>query len=237
MSTEDDDDEPTGGNAPGRSHVNPGGPMSPVRGADDDRGPGLQDGEVVAFAVDGLPYVVDVENSRGGDAVRFGVSRLDDARSIADPATHLTVVKQGRYIGFASPMLGGKMLQARQRTAGGRLCFFNPNFGVNEQWETNDEPEEPDWSSCEMRLKNRRLPSCILRVEVMRVPRSMRDPSDGFHNPTTPHGLRAHPLADAPAHAGDSDSDDGAHLAAPSSRRHPAAPDDRLFHVIEPVAQ
>ena len=34
--------------------------MSPVRGADDDRGPGLQDGEVVAFAVDGLPYVVDV---------------------------------------------------------------------------------------------------------------------------------------------------------------------------------
>lgn len=202
--------------------------MSPVRGADDDRGPGLQDGEVVAFAVDGLPYVVDVENSRGGDAVRFGVSRLDDARSIADPATHLTVVKQGRYIGFASPMLGGKMLQARQRTAGGRLCFFNPNFGVNEQWETNDEPEEPDWSSCEMRLKNRRLPSCILRVEVMRVPRSMRDPSDGFHNPTTPHGLRAHPLADAPAHAGDSDSDDGAHLAAPSSRRHPAAPPHEL---------
>jgi len=202
--------------------------MSPVRGADDDRGPGLQDGEVVAFAVDGLPYVVDVENSRGGDAVRFGVSRLDDARSIADPATHLTVVKQGRYIGFASPMLGGKMLQARQRTAGGRLCFFNPNFGVNEQWETNDEPEEPDWSSCEMRLKNRRLPSCILRVEVMRVPRSMRDPSDGFHNPTTPHGLRAHPLADAPAHAGDSDSDDGAHLAAPSSRRHPAAPPNEL---------
>ena len=198
----DDDDEPTA-NAPGRS--NAGLTMSPVRTADDDRGPGLQDGEVVAFAVDGLPYVVDVENSRGGDAVRFGVSRLDDARSIADPATHLTVVKQGRYVGFASQMLGGKMLQARQRTAGGRLCFYNPNFGVNEQWETNDEPEEPDWSSCEMRLKNRRLPSCILRVEVMRVPRSMRDPGDGFHNPaTTPRGVRAHPLADA---GGDVDSD------------------------------
>ena len=198
----DDDDEPTA-NAPGRS--NAGLTMSPVRTADDDRGPGLQDGEVVAFAVDGLPYVVDVDNSRGGDAVRFGVSRLDDARSIADPATHLTVVKQGRYVGFASQMLGGKMLQARQRTAGGRLCFYNPNFGVNEQWETNDEPEEPDWSSCEMRLKNRRLPSCILRVEVMRVPRSMRDPGDGFHNPaTTPRGIRPHPLADA---GGDVDSD------------------------------
>ena len=66
--------------------------MSPVRGADDDRGPGLQDGEVVAFAVDGLPYVVDVENSRGGDAVRFGVSRLDDARSIASVSMYMRIL-------------------------------------------------------------------------------------------------------------------------------------------------
>jgi hypothetical protein len=50
------------------------------------------------------------------------------------------------------------MLQARKRGAS-KLCFFNSNFGINEQWETHDEPSGrsgEEWSSATMRLRNRR---------------------------------------------------------------------------------
>ena len=137
----------------------------------DASGPGLRAGEVVAFAVDGLPYVCDRDAT--GAAIGFGPSALEDAVSIADPATHLVVVRSGRFLGFRSDAAcGGKMLQATQR-AKGRLCFFNLNHGVNEQWEAADEgpPEGPaDWKSRPVRLKNRRFPGCVLRVDVMRVP-------------------------------------------------------------------
>ena len=121
--------------------------------------------------MDGLPYVCDRDAT--GAAIGFGPSALEDAVSIADPATHLVVVRSGRFLGFRSDAAcGGKMLQATQR-AKGRLCFFNLNHGVNEQWEAADEgpPEGPaDWKSRPVRLKNRRFPGCVLRVDVMRVP-------------------------------------------------------------------
>jgi protein SFI1 len=128
--------------------------------------------------VDGLPYIINAAST--GEAVEFGPSPLAAAASIADPATHLTVVRQGRFIGFRSDAAGGKMLQARKRGAS-KLCLFNLNFGINEQWETNDEPRGSGvvgrgdtWSSATMRLRNRRLPSFVLKLEVMRVPEDMQ---------------------------------------------------------------
>jgi hypothetical protein len=50
--------------------------------------------------VDGLPYVINAASA--GEAVEFGPSALAAAASIADPATHLTVVRQERFLGFRS---------------------------------------------------------------------------------------------------------------------------------------
>ena len=131
----------------------------------------LRAGETVAFLADGLPYVAD--RAATGEAVGFALSALEDAASVADPATHLVVVRQGKFLGFRSDaQCDGKLLQARHRGRG-RLCFFNRNHGVNEQWETFDEPNEPGWTSATLRLRNRRLPSCVLRVTVTRVPPEM----------------------------------------------------------------
>ena len=172
--------------------------------ASDSRPPaqGLRAGEVVAFAVDGLPYVVD--RNAAGEAVAFGPSALEDAVSIADPATHLVVVRQGRFLGFRSELCGGKMLQARHR-ARGRLCFYNLNHGINEQWETPDELPGDDWRSCAMRLKNRRLPSCVLAVEVMRVPADMAGAAPPSAARPTPRAPRVD--ADEPDDVGDAETE------------------------------
>ena len=114
---------------------------------------------MVAFLEDGLPYVVD--RAPAGEAVAFALSALEDAASIADPATHLVVVRQGKFLGFRSELCGGKMLQARHR-ARGRLCFYNLNHGINEQWETHDELPGEDWLIVRRAPQNRRLPSCVL---------------------------------------------------------------------------
>ena len=127
-----------------------------------------------------MPYILDASST--GEAVDFGPSTLSAAASIADPMTHLTVVRQGRNVGFRSDVAGGKMLQARKRGAS-KLCFFNVNFGINEQWETMDEPKrrsgDDEWVSTTMRLRNRRLPLFVLTVEVMRVPPEMREGGGG----------------------------------------------------------
>ena len=52
----------------------------------------------VAFLEDGLPYVAD--RAPTGEAVGFALSALEDAASVADPATHLVVVRQGKFLGF-----------------------------------------------------------------------------------------------------------------------------------------
>jgi protein SFI1 len=158
-------------------------PGIPARDADADAiGPGSTDpplpagalraGETVAFLEDGLPYVAD--RAPTGEAVGFALSALEDAASVADPSTHLVVVRQGKFLGFrsASAPCDGKLLQARHRGRG-RLCFYNRNHGVNEQWETPDEPAETGWTAATLRLRNRRLPSCVLRVTVTRVPPEM----------------------------------------------------------------
>ena len=117
------------------------------------------------------------------EAFGFGPSTLAAAASIADPATHLTVVRQDRFVGFRSDAAGGKMLQARKRGAS-KLCFYNANFGINEQWEVSGGHRasggDGAWRSATLRLVNRRLPSFVLRVDVMRVPEDMLAPPPGF---------------------------------------------------------
>ena len=180
-----------------RSH-----PVSPGRRDPTRSSHGLRPGDVVAFLQDGLPYVLD--RSATGDAIPFGLSALEDAVSVADPATHLVVVRQGNFMGFKSETLGeGKLLQARHRGRA-RLCFFNKNHGVNEQWETFDEPVGDDWTTCSMRLRNRRLPSCVLKVQVTKIPPEMSGRSDRVHS--SPHNDSL--ARDADQGSSDNETDD-----------------------------
>lgn len=150
---------------------------SPARAGRSAGGSGLQNGDVVAFAHNGLPYVVDrvalSGGAEGADVLAFVASGLEAGVSIADSRTHLMVTRQGRWLGFRSNAAGGKMLQARKRGAN-KLCFYNQNFGTFEQWETNDMPTDESWTTALVQLRNRRLPGFVLSVEVLRVPDSMR---------------------------------------------------------------
>eukprot|EP00241_Pyramimonas_parkeae_P011830 CAMPEP_0114235932 /NCGR_PEP_ID=MMETSP0058-20121206/6529_1 /TAXON_ID=36894 /ORGANISM="Pyramimonas parkeae, CCMP726" /LENGTH=203 /DNA_ID=CAMNT_0001347757 /DNA_START=93 /DNA_END=701 /DNA_ORIENTATION=- len=154
---------------------------------EEDETVGLQNGDVVAFAENGVPYAVFNPEAAGeggspssADVFDFAPTHLEEGVSIADPTTHLVVIKQGRWLGFRSTISGGKLLQARKRGSS-KLCFFNFNFGIFEQWETDDQPGGSGWSTTLMRLRNRRLPNFVLTVEVMKIPLSLQyNPSPGM---------------------------------------------------------
>ena len=76
---------------------------------------------------------------QGSEVYEFAPTHVEEGMSIADPSTHLVVLKQGRWLGFRSTAAGGRLLQARKRGPS-KLCLFNHNFGIFEQWETDDEP-------------------------------------------------------------------------------------------------
>jgi len=63
-----------------------------------------------------------------------------------------------------------RLLQARRRGAH-RLAFFSTNLGTWEQWEIPEASalESLPWNSASVTLRNRRLPTCELRVEIVRV--------------------------------------------------------------------
>ena len=84
------------------------------------------------------------------------------------------------------------------------------------EWETSDKARGggggEEWSSATMRFRNRRLPSFILKVEVMRVPEEMRVASATGTPPRLAAAAAAaadapdtHPVADS---APNSDYDD-----------------------------
>ncbi|KAK3282878.1 hypothetical protein CYMTET_9405 [Cymbomonas tetramitiformis] len=162
---------------------------------DEDEGNGLRNGDVVAFAANGIPYAVrqtaavhsEHEPSPSTDVFEYVQTSVNEGISIAEPATHLVVIKQGRWLGFRSTAASGKLLQARKRGVS-KLCFFNFNFGIFEQWETDDEPSGGGWSTALMRLRNRRLNNFVLTVEVMKVPLSLQyggsEPNSGLPPPT-----------------------------------------------------
>ena len=113
------------------------------------------------------------------------------------------VVRQGRFLGFRSELCGGKMLQARHR-ARGRLCFYNLNHGINEQWETHDELPGEDWRSCAVRLKTEGSRRASSPVEVMRVPADMT----GAATPSAARPIPRIPRAEADDsdHVGDAET-------------------------------
>ena len=51
---------------------------------------------------------------------------------LADASAQLCLVRSGKWLGFWSPVGGGRFLQVRKRGLQ-KLCFFNANFGTWEQ--------------------------------------------------------------------------------------------------------
>lgn len=85
-------------------------------------------------------------------------------------------------------MASDRLLQARRRGAH-RLAFFSTNLGTWEQWEIPEASalESLPWKSASVTLRSRRLPTCELRVEVVRVGTCTMMP----HAAITPRSLPA----------------------------------------------
>jgi hypothetical protein len=133
--------------------------------------PGLWNGDVVAFHV-GKAYlaVLPVGNSESNqDETTFVLMPCDDVDE-ESVCVHLDVVRRGDWIGLKSHIAGGKLLQARRRGAY-RMAFYSDRFGVYEQWEMVElqSLESIDWNVTTVTLRNRKLPSCEIRVRMSRL--------------------------------------------------------------------
>jgi len=116
--------------------------------------------KVVRNAKD-VPEFLASTSLTGDSKARLGVE---------DATTQLVVLRFGKYYGFRSHAAGGKLLQARRRVDS-RLCFFNFNFGVCEQWALVG-LEEADVGRV-LTFCNRRLRAVKMRVVVKSVPRQL----------------------------------------------------------------
>lgn len=98
---------------------------------------------------------------------------------LTDAATHLEVVRQGPWVGFRLVSSVGKdrFLQARRRGVH-RMAFFSPHFGTWEQWEFEPQQFGVPWKATIATFRNRRMPSCDFRVEVVRVGTKATDQSN-----------------------------------------------------------
>ena len=89
---------------------------------------------------------------------------------VEDASTQLEVLRYKKYFGFRSHAAGGKLLQARRRLDS-KLCFFNFNFGVCEQWALVD-VENARFGRV-MTFRNRRLEAVTIRVIVQSISRKL----------------------------------------------------------------
>ena len=91
---------------------------------------------------------------------------------IEDEVVFLEVVREGPWVGLKSWVANGALLQAKRKGTY-RLAFFSKRFGVYEQWEfdegENEKLEGIHWASTVVTLRNRKVPSVVLRVEIHRV--------------------------------------------------------------------
>jgi hypothetical protein len=131
----------------------------------------LKTGDVVALRIKGA-FLAAIPISHKGsepDSILYILAPSDIADPTA-PETHLEIIKQGQWVGFRSVVASDRLLQARRRGAH-RLAFFSPNLGTWEQWEIPEANalESLSWNSASVTLRNRRLPTCELRVEFVRV--------------------------------------------------------------------
>ena len=88
---------------------------------------------------------------------------------LADASAQLCLVGSGKWLGFWSPVGGGRFLQVRKRGLQ-KLCFFNANFGTWEQWEVVGREPPEGWGQADVCLANRRLPNFVISFTVLRVP-------------------------------------------------------------------
>ena len=133
--------------------------------------PGLWNGDVVALHV-GKAYLaaLPVGNSVSNqEEVAYVLMPCDDVDE-ESLCVHLDVVRRGESIGLKSHVAGGKLLQARRKGAY-RMAFYSERFGVCEQWEMGEleSLESIDWNVTTVTLRNRKLPSCEIRVRMSRL--------------------------------------------------------------------
>ena len=146
--------------------------------------PGLNNGDVVALRVKGC-FLSAVEiQSDGSSSDDVRTDRLftlvpDGRASVEDEAVLLEVVRDGEWIGFKSWVANNKMLQAK-RKGNHRLGFYSTRFGIYEQWGSTDLDalDTIHWASTVLFLRNRKVTSCEMKVQVHRV---------GVVHPVTKH--------------------------------------------------
>jgi hypothetical protein len=150
---------------------------------------GLSTGDVVAFRIRGA-YLAATPVSQIGtdpDAVLHTLAP-SDVLDLSDRALHIEVIRQGQWIGLRSLIAGDRFLQARRRGAH-RVAFFSANLGTWEQWEILDinTLETASWSNSMVTIRNRRMPTCELSVQLVRVGRCVLSPG----STNTPRSLPA----------------------------------------------
>lgn len=132
---------------------------------------GLATGDVVAFRTKGrlLAAVPVKQRDSEADSVLHILAPSDGA-DLSDPVAHFEVIRQGQWVGFRSSMASDRLLQARRRGPH-RLAFFSQNLGTWEQWEMPEATalDSLAWTTVNVTLRNRRLPTCELTVELLRV--------------------------------------------------------------------
>uniref|UniRef100_A0A7S3UCA5 Sfi1 spindle body domain-containing protein n=1 Tax=Picocystis salinarum TaxID=88271 RepID=A0A7S3UCA5_9CHLO len=149
----------------------------------------IPDGTIVALLKDGIPFTVKepkVALRETGQAApkEYVLSDAEDIDIFSNAWTHLTVVRHGNWYGFRAGVANGKFLQVRKKGLN-RLCFFSAKFGIWEQWELVPPDDGSDNSNgsneypvkVAMTFRSRRLPSFVLRVQVVLIPEEYQEKS------------------------------------------------------------
>ena len=137
---------------------------------------GLQHGGWITLAQPGAlrPYRVQRDSGAedpvaGGGGHVLALAPEGQGVDLADASAQLCLVGSGKWLGFWSPVGGGRFLQVRKRGLQ-KLCFFNANFGTWEQWEVVGREPPEGWGQADVCLANRRLPNFVISFTVLRVP-------------------------------------------------------------------
>lgn len=115
-----------------------------------------------------------------------------DIMDPSDRTLHFEVLRQGAWIGLRSSITGDRLLQAR-RKGPQRIAFFSANLGTWEQWEVMEmsQIEREAWNKANVTLRNRRMPTCELNVQMIRVGRCILAPEASVTPRSLPSALPA----------------------------------------------
>eukprot|EP00899_Mesostigma_viride_P003977 jgi/Mesvir1/13580/Mv02997-RA.1 len=132
----------------------------------------LASGDVVVLRQNGVPFIVrrvEDQGTPGSPPVyEFVLSQPDENIRLVDPRAHLTVLRDGKWIGFRSTYAGEEMLQMLKNP---QRLRFAPQFGEWEHWLVDRKVAVPnDWKPQFMHLHSRRDRSFVLPVELVMLP-------------------------------------------------------------------